>query len=955
MRKKVNIFSRINIRILLVSLVLFIVVTLVIGVVNSSNIQRLYREAYTERLLLTNALMVDIINAEDVEYFVILMKNQDDDFKERQVAFYHDRVEYFRLEREYGSQEEMQALWERMVAFHAETTAFKTEAYWSTLDALKKLKETSKSTYVYVMADTGLKTRDGELLCTFIFDAEDDAEYGNPDIDGLGTVYIDNEVFENIFITKQQSEQAEYYEGDFGELYFAYMPIFNQNGEVIAVLGTDLLLDGMYQAISSSSVLFNSIIITIFIVSVTFIYFLLRRGIINPLSSLTKTALSFAEGNLHTPIATSALKQRTEIGLLAHAIQNTLNATTLYLNSVPESLFITNRNFEMLFRNEHFVKCFGDMQAPEFMAALFPQDMEDMLAEMMKRESDNMAVWINGSCFSVMLKEIAISNMPDNSILVIANDITDLMSEKENAQAAAEAKSRFLSQMSHEMRTPMNAIIGMTKIAENTDNISSLRHCFSTISASSEHLLSIINDVLDMSKIEAGKFELQKAPMNLEKTLMKVCNIIIDAMEKKKQKFTVELSKGMKMHYIADDLRLSQVLANLLSNAVKFTPAGGTIALTVEKIGRQEDGAILRFAVSDTGIGMARDQIDRLFNAFEQADGSIARKFGGTGLGLAISQSIIEKMGGRIVVESEPGAGATFSFDVALEYAPHQDTLIFDGIRPEDIRLLIVESDDDARKHFISIVESFGINADAAENAEEALALLTAVYQTNRAYDIIFLNHEMLDANGITVVNQFNDIIDKNTVVIITTYLEWSRIEKFAHDHQITRYITKPIFPSSVLDAVNDSVGTKLKSLGIKADAAEETPDLSGVSILLAEDIEINREIFLALLASTGVSIDIAKNGLEAVSKFKENHDQYDLIIMDIQMPEMDGYEATKAIRAMDLPKAKTISIIAMTANAFKEDIDRCLACGMNDHLAKPIDEKSVIEKIVRYSTVRGE
>jgi signal transduction histidine kinase len=384
------------------------------------------------------------------------------------------------------------------------------------------------------------------------------------------------------------------------------------------------------------------------------------------------------------------------------------------------------------------------------------------------------------------------------------------------AEKASQAKSDFLSRMSHEMRTPMNAIIGMTKIAEKTDDVSRLRYCLSTINTSSVHLLGIINDVLDMSKIEAGKFELEKIPMNIERMIMKVSNIIIDNIEKKNQKLNVNMAKDMDLEYIADDLRLSQIITNLLSNAIKFTPENGEITLAVEKTGSKGNIDTLRFSVTDTGIGMAKEQISRLFNAFEQADGSISRKFGGTGLGLAISKNLVEKMGGHIWVESEEGSGSSFIFEVDLERAHLQ--------------------------------------------------------------------------------------------------------------------------------------GVAVESPDIKTDKAVETPDLSGVSIILAEDMEINREIFTALLEETHITIDSAENGLAAVSKFRENPEKYDLIIMDVQMPEMDGYQATKTIRAMDTPKAKNIPIIAMTANAFKEDVDRCLEAGMNDHLAKPIDEKSVFEKLARYS-----
>jgi PAS domain S-box-containing protein len=428
-----------------------------------------------------------------------------------------------------------------------------------------------------------------------------------------------------------------------------------------------------------------------------------------------------------------------------------------------------------------------------------------------------------GEMLPIIKSVIRITYNGQPALLECFTDISNLKKAEEQvrimsiAEKANQAKSDFLSRMSHEMRTPMNAIIGMTKIAEKTDDVSRLKYCLSTINTSSVHLLGIINDVLDMSKIEAGKFELEMLPMNIEKMIMKVSNIIIDNIEKKNQKLNVNMAKDLEMDYIADDLRLSQVVTNLLSNAVKFTPENGEITLNVEKAGSKDNFNILRFSVIDTGIGMTEEQIARLFNAFEQADGSISRKFGGTGLGLAISKSIVEKMGGRIWVESEIGAGSSFIFEVTLERAPVQE-------------------------------------------------------------------------------------------------------------------------------------GAVQESPGIISDKAAEAPDLSGVKIILAEDVEINREIFTALLEETHITIDIAENGAIAVSKFRENPDKYDLIIMDVQMPEMDGYEATRIIRAMDTPKAKNIPIIAMTANAFREDVDRCLEAGMNDHLAKPIDEKSVLEKITRYS-----
>jgi len=550
MHNRIRFFNTIRIRILLALVVLFIIIAVVIGVVNKNNIQHLYEESYTERLLLTNAIMATVLDGEDIEKYVDMMRNQNAAFKERQVNFYHDRKELWDLQDKEGTEDEQQVIMERLKKFHEEMDTLKDDRYWEIIDELKALKETSGSTYVYVQADTGLKTRDGKKLYTFIFDADDAAEYIEPDMDGLGTSAEGNKAFENVFITKQQTEQAEPYDEDYGKLYFVLVPILNDNDEVVAVLGTDLSLKSMNDAIASSLKLFNRLIVLIFILSALMLFILLSRFIARPLGSLTRTAREFAEGNLHTSISGSALKQRTEIGMLANAFKNTLDATTLYLNSIPESIFIMNRSFDTYFRNNKYTERFGDMQAAEFMAALFPEDMIDTFEEKLKQEENTRIVWINDSCYVVMLREIVLNDMPENSILVIANDITDLMREKENAQAAAEAKSHFLSRMSHEMRTPMNAIIGMTKVADNTDNLSNIRHCIDTINSSSEHLLGIINDILDMSKIEAGKLELEIAPMNIEKSLMKVCNIVIDAMEKKNQKFNITLTASIKRRYI---------------------------------------------------------------------------------------------------------------------------------------------------------------------------------------------------------------------------------------------------------------------------------------------------------------------------------------------------------------------------------------------------------------------
>ena len=865
--------NRISIRILAMLLILFSLTALIVSVVNRDSIRKMYEETFTERVLLINALMATVIQSDDVIYFIDLIKAQDDAFKQKQIRFFHDRRDLWELQERGADEDEQRAILERLEAFHREMSAFKNEKYWRIVEELRNLKEVSRSTYLYVMSDTGLENNYGEPLYTFIIDAEDSPEYGDLYADGLGTCDISQGTIKDVYESKRQMDWVSYYQGDYGELYYSYAPIVDRNGDVVAVLGTDLDLNNMNNAIAASVFQFNTIFLAFLIVIVLFIYIYLRRSISEPLTSLTDTARELAGGNVFAPVLESNLSQRDEIGILANAvndmsvtyqemissteklfvaanigrldvrndadtfkgdiknvieqINDTLDSMTLYLNSIPEIILIVNRDLDTYFRNDQFINYFGDVPASEFISKIFikpdmPQppdgqgpeaELKDQVARILEDEDHNTTVWIDDMCFSIILKEIDVSNDAiDNSILIIAHNITDLMYEKENAQAAAKAKSDFLSRMSHEMRTPMNAIIGMTAIAETTDDISKLKYCLSTISASSGHLLGIINDVLDMSKIEAGKFELENVPMNLEKTLMKINNIVIGNMEKKKQKFNIILSKDLHLNYNADDLRLSQVITNLLSNATKFTPEGGIITLSVEKAGETGDTVTLRISVSDTGIGMTGEQISRLFNAFEQADGSVSRRFGGTGLGLIISKSIVEKMGGRVWVESEVGAGSTFTFEINLERASHQDIITYEGTRPE-----------------------------------------------------------------------------------------------------------------------------------------EKAADLSGVHIILAEDVDINREIFLTLLEDTHISVDCAENGLEAVDLFKRDPGKYNLIVMDVQMPEMDGYQATRTIRGLDVPEAKTIPIIAMTANAFKEDIERCLESGMNDHLPKPIDEKSVINKIIHY------
>jgi signal transduction histidine kinase/CheY-like chemotaxis protein len=529
---------------------------------------------------------------------------------------------------------------------------------------------------------------------------------------------------------------------------------------------------------------------------------------------------------------------------------------------------------------------------------------------------------------------------------ITENEIKDdmLQAALEHAKNASEAKSSFLSNMSHEIRTPMNAIIGMTAIGELSKTIEKKDDSLKKIGAASKHLLGVINDVLDMSKIEADKLELSNASFEFEKMLQKVADVINFRVEERRQKFYITFGKDIPHTLIGDDQRLSQVITNLLGNAVKFTPDGGTIYLDSKIISIEDDFYRLQISVEDTGIGITEEQKSRLFRSFEQAETDTSRKFGGTGLGLAISKRIIELMGGSIRVESEPGKGSKFIFTVLLK----QDTeekkrLLDDGVNWENIRIFVVDDEPEILKFFTALSETWNIVCASYESGEEALEAL----EKDEEYDIYFLDWMLPGMNGIELAQKIQAKTEHKSVVIIFSSIDWQVIEDEARGANIDKFLPKPLFPSAIVNIIDECIG--IDNTMKQENKPDLTVDFSGYSILLAEDIEINREIVLALLEPTLLNIECAENGVHALDIFSEAPEKYDAIFMDIQMPEMDGYEATRSIRALDIPKAKNIPIIAMTANVFREDIDRCLEAGMNDHLGKPLNFDDVIGHLRKY------
>jgi Signal transduction histidine kinase len=520
----------------------------------------------------------------------------------------------------------------------------------------------------------------------------------------------------------------------------------------------------------------------------------------------------------------------------------------------------------------------------------------------------------------------------------------ELEEQTSSAQKASMAKSDFLSNMSHEMRTPMNAIIGMTAIAKNSEELTRKDYCLKKIEDASTHLLSVINDILDMSKIEANKFELSIEAFNFERVLQKVADVVVFRVDEKHQNFTVHIDKNIPIHLVGDDQRVTQVVTNLMSNAVKFTPEGGSIQLNAYLLEEKDAICTVKVEVTDTGIGISPEQQSRLFSSFVQAENSTTRKYGGTGLGLAISKHIIEMMDGRIWIESELGKGSTFAFTFKAErVAEAVDDLLEIGINWANMDVLVVDDDPDVREYFTDIMQRFGSQCDVAASGEEACALI----DKNGPYTLYFVDWRMPEMDGIELSRRINSMEDSKSIIIMVSSADWNEIEDGARSVGVDKFLSKPLFPSNIADCINECLGSTNITRG-KGEGHYKGL-FKGRRIILAEDVEVNREIVLSLLEPTELVVDTAENGQAAFDLFKANPNVYDLIFMDVQMPEVDGYEATQKIRKLDFPKARRIPIVAMSANVFREDIEKCMASGMNDHLGKPLNYEKMISKLCEY------
>ena len=511
------------------------------------------------------------------------------------------------------------------------------------------------------------------------------------------------------------------------------------------------------------------------------------------------------------------------------------------------------------------------------------------------------------------------------------------------AEEASKAKTAFLSNMSHEIRTPMNAIIGLDNIALNDPDISArTREHLEKIGSSAQHLLNIINDILDMSRIESGRMSIRNEEFSFAKALEQVNTIISGQCRDKGIHYECRIRGKIDDYYIGDDMKLRQIMINILGNAVKFTPSGGTVTFIVEEMARFDGKSTLRFVMSDTGIGMSKEYLPKIFDAFSQEDSSRTNKYGSTGLGMPITKSLVELMNGNIQVESEKGKGTTFTVTVTLTESDRQAAEHEEGeLHPHQLCVLVIDDDPVACEHAKLVLGQIGLTCETAVSGTEGLNMVEVRHARREPYNLILVDWKMPEMDGLETTRRIRSLVGHETPIIILTSYNWDDVVDEARQAGVDSFVPKPLFAANVLDEFRDAFKKK------NAAKKEKTVDLKGRRILLAEDVLVNAEIMVMVLAMREINVDHAENGRVAVEKFQSSEPgYYDAILMDMRMPEMDGLEATQAIRALDRPDAAAIPIIALTANAFDEDVQRSMQAGLNAHLSKPVEPDALFEAL---------
>lgn len=553
--------------------------------------------------------------------------------------------------------------------------------------------------------------------------------------------------------------------------------------------------------------------------------------------------------------------------------------------------------------------------------------------------------------FSYLLQPVEQSKEHPLNYILYRRDVDATKKEEErkkqalsdalvSAESSSAAKGSFLSKMSHEIRTPLNAIIGYISMAQEADGDKAKIDRYMVSSGlAAKHLLNVINDVLDMSAIESGRLKIANDSFDIKTMLSTIASIYDSEGERRKIQFRLSIKSLTYERFFGDELRVNQVLMNLLSNAMKFTDEGGHVNLTVKEKDGANDFADLSFEVADNGRGMSKKFLWRLFVPFEQESASTARLYGGSGLGLSITKNLVGLMGGSIDVQSEEGKGSTFTVVLPFKIDRSSAKKPVGGKRLSSLYALVVDDEEGDREYAKSILKRLQIKSDSASGGEEALKKVLAQERLGTPYDFCLMDYRMPDENGILTAKKIRAATETALPIIMLTAYDSGSITDEAKASGIDVVVSKPLFESTLFDLLVTRYGTYEKD----APEEENKVDFSfqGIRVLLAEDNDMNLEIAKHILEKEGIIVTVARDGKQAVDAFLDNPPKsFDAILMDIQMPGLDGYEATKAIRSSSHSEAKTIPILAMTADAFNSDVAKAIASGMNDHIAKPIDKK---------------
>ena len=528
-------------------------------------------------------------------------------------------------------------------------------------------------------------------------------------------------------------------------------------------------------------------------------------------------------------------------------------------------------------------------------------------------------------------------------LAVILSFNKKLQAAAKEAASASKAKTDFLSTMSHDIRTPMNAIIGLTTIAEkNLGDTESVRESLRKITLASNHLLTLINDILDISKVESGKLNLSPVTFSIVETVENLVNLSQPMVKEKSIDFNFRVNRIEKEYLYADQLRLNQIYINLLSNAIKYTEPGGRVSVDLCEEESQKPGCVqLTYTVADNGIGMSPAFMANMYQPFSRQTDSRVNSIQGTGLGLAITKQMVDLMGGSIDCQSEQGKGTTFTVVLELPVAERQR----EDMTLEPMDILVVDDDEVFLETTADTLRSLGVTVECARSGPEAVDMIARRHEEGRDYGVVILDWKMPGVDGVETIRRIRREVDSTVPVLLISAYDGSDVEDMAKEAGANGFVSKPLFRSTLYDKINQLLGTATKSVEPENDYS----DLAGMNILIAEDNDINWEIISAILNMFGITAERAENGRICVDKMKAAPEgSYDLIFMDIQMPEMNGLDATRNIRALKNPWASSIPIIAMTADAFSENVTECLNAGMNGHIAKPVDIKLVIKEIRR-------